>query len=509
MAKAVASLAALSIYHANGAAISSTVYQDVSFSPFGRPLSEAVGGFRLSGHSQILGDSIRLTEDKQAQSGTALAIHPAKDLGKTWRADVSVRISGNAVTLAGDGMAFWYTRSPIAAGRALGGQQTWTGLGLFIDTYNNNPDQHSLQHPYISVMLNDGTVVHEHDGSGTHTTLHAPAGCSAQVRQMGMGQRITTIRLSYDGYSRRLVGKHTSGSQPGEYMSKPDEEWTPCFDLTLEEGLDSVIRPGYFFGLSSSTGDLADNHDVISLLVYGEENASEADVAEEVKAAWAQYKAEGRLDPRPVGENVVAASADTDNSGAVAANDGLPAAGPAVDQQHAGDEPGAPPHQHDEPANDGAVASSDPHAGDDANAPAHEHEPEGSTFGSSSGAADAEAAAAIEAGKAAAASVLTANDGSGHDHNHQASAGQDEQEHRMLEAGASMPNPAHEQQQQQQLQAEQESQSAQNRQKLDADELNSAIQDATVIRYLRTRIEESSRGIGGITKQMDTRIDGG
>ena len=88
--------------------------------------------------------------------------------------------------------------------------------------------------------------------------------------------------MEYDAAARRLTARHVSAAGPMEYAAKGEHEWTACFEVN---GVD--LPPGYFVGLSASTGDLSDNHDLLSLLVYGEEGAAERDVADDVRAGWA------------------------------------------------------------------------------------------------------------------------------------------------------------------------------------------------------------------------------
>jgi len=42
-----------------------------------------------------------------------------------------------------------------------------------------------------------------------------------------------------------------------------EREWKPCFMVK-----DIDLPTGYYFGASAATGDLADNHDIISIKVY-------------------------------------------------------------------------------------------------------------------------------------------------------------------------------------------------------------------------------------------------
>jgi len=126
-----------------------------------RPLAEALSRLRLQGTAAALADgagaagaALRLTEDRQGQAGRASFARPAARQGRAWRAELTFRISGEGQTLAGDGLALWYTRAPIvfeadrgASMAALGGPDgPFTGMALFIDSKytHQNPTRRPL-----------------------------------------------------------------------------------------------------------------------------------------------------------------------------------------------------------------------------------------------------------------------------------------------------------------------------------------------------------------------------
>ena len=49
-----------------------------------------------------------------------------------------------------------------------------------------------------------------------------------------------------------------------------DREWKPCFEV---EGV--KLPTGYFIGFSAATGDLSDNHDVLTVKFYELEGPSQ------------------------------------------------------------------------------------------------------------------------------------------------------------------------------------------------------------------------------------------
>ena len=95
-------------------------------------------------------------------------------------------------------------------------------------------------------MVNNGTLHYDHDRDGTHTQL---AGCEAKFRNLDHETYIA-IRYENDKLSVSIDIDNKSG-------------WKPCFTV------DGVKLPtGYFFGMSATTGDLSDSHDIISVKFY-------------------------------------------------------------------------------------------------------------------------------------------------------------------------------------------------------------------------------------------------
>ncbi|XP_072029842.1 vesicular integral-membrane protein VIP36-like isoform X2 [Amphiura filiformis] len=198
----------------------------------------------IIGNTMITNSYIRLTPDKQSRSGSIWNKVPLRV--PNWEMHCHFKVHGQGKSLYGDGFALWYTKDRMRAGDVFGNQDYHTGLGIYFDTYSNHNGPHNHAHPYISAQINNGTLHYDHDRDGTHTEL---AGCPAQFRNK---QYETQIAIRY--YKQRLT-----------IMTDVDgkSEWKPCLDV------DGVRLPtGYFFGASAATGELADNHDIVSVKVY-------------------------------------------------------------------------------------------------------------------------------------------------------------------------------------------------------------------------------------------------
>jgi len=165
---------------------------------------------------------------------------------RDWELHVHFKVHGKGTELFGDGFAIWYTKERLELGPVFGNRDYFVGLAIFMDSYNNEQGKHNHGHPYISAMVNNGTLHYDHDRDGTHTEL---AGCEARFR--GTVQD-TYVAVRYE-HNRLTISIDIEGKNA----------WKPCF------AVDGVRLPtGYYFGASAATGELADNHDVYSLKLY-------------------------------------------------------------------------------------------------------------------------------------------------------------------------------------------------------------------------------------------------
>merc|ERR1719187_1681876 len=128
-------------------------------------------------------------------------------------------------------------------GPVFGSKDFFSGLVIIADTYSNHNGPHNHNHPYLSAMVNNGSQSYDHDRDGTHTMI---GGCEVKFRNM---KHETYIAIRYE--NDKLTVSHDLNNK---------RAWTPCFTV------DGVTLPtGYHFGVSATTGDLSDNHDIISI----------------------------------------------------------------------------------------------------------------------------------------------------------------------------------------------------------------------------------------------------
>uniref|UniRef100_A0A1I8EHN6 Intracellular lectin protein 2 n=2 Tax=Wuchereria bancrofti TaxID=6293 RepID=A0A1I8EHN6_WUCBA len=207
----------------------------------------------IQGTTIVTGQYVRLTADTQSVQGGIWNNVPVNV--RDWELHVNFAIHGSTGDLFGDGAAIWYVQDPAQAGPVFGSKDYFRGLGIFLDTYSNHNGPHGHGHPYISAMINNGSLHYDHDMDGTHTQLGGEhTGCEAKFRNK---QHQTQIMIRYVG---DVLSIYTDVLGTGQ--------WKECMSV------DGVQLPtGYHFGITAATGDLSDYHDIISVRMFEQEFA--------------------------------------------------------------------------------------------------------------------------------------------------------------------------------------------------------------------------------------------
>lgn len=196
------------------------------------------------GSTVATNDYVRLTPDQQSRKGGIWNNMPC--MLRHWELHVHFKVHGQGKDLFGDGFAIWYTRDRLELGPVFGNRDYFSGLAIFLDTYPNVGGEHGHGHPYISAMVNNGSLHYDHDRDGTHTEL---AGCVSSFRKI---EQEAYLAIRYE-MNKLTVSTDIEGKN----------SWLQCFSV------DGVRLPtGYYFGVSAATGDLTDNHDIVSLKLY-------------------------------------------------------------------------------------------------------------------------------------------------------------------------------------------------------------------------------------------------
>ncbi|XP_023650788.1 vesicular integral-membrane protein VIP36 [Paramormyrops kingsleyae] len=197
------------------------------------------------GSTLVTSQYVRLTPDERSKQGSIWNTVPC--FLKDWEMHVQFRVHGSGKkNLHGDGIALWYTKDRLRPGPIFGNQDHFVGLAVFLDTFRN--DQHGMDRsfPYISAMVNNGSQPYDHSKDGRPSEL---GGCSADIRNK-----------DHDTY---LAIRYSKGRLTVMIDVDDKNEWKECIDVA------GVRMPtGYYFGASAATGDLADDHDIISMKMY-------------------------------------------------------------------------------------------------------------------------------------------------------------------------------------------------------------------------------------------------
>ncbi|PAA89597.1 hypothetical protein BOX15_Mlig012728g1 [Macrostomum lignano] len=233
------------------------------------------GSWSLSGSAAISGDDfVQLTANRQSQQGAIVSRLPVHI--RHWEVRVHFRVHGPADGHCGDGFAFWYAdakgipgaRFPRGfPGPLFGGPSRFRGLAVLLDTYSNahGPEQGRF-HPYISAIVNNGSLEFSHDDDGEQKE---PAGCTVNFRNR---QGETHLAVRYVDDVLTVYTKVTDDEGDGWGGTSEPGIWRICFRVR------GVRLPTHLmFGLSAMTGELVDNHEILAAKVYEVESTLNPD----------------------------------------------------------------------------------------------------------------------------------------------------------------------------------------------------------------------------------------
>ncbi|EMC98632.1 hypothetical protein BAUCODRAFT_102996 [Baudoinia panamericana UAMH 10762] len=197
--------------------------------------------FDFGGTTVIRTDQyVRLTSQHSSRAGWIFSRVPLT--ATNWEIEVEFKIHGTG-SLYGDGMAMWVTKDRAEMGPVFGMKDKFEGLGLFFDTYKNN--RPGVVFPYVVAMVGDGQTQYDQANDGKANEL---AGCS--IRGIRNNENPTKAKITYFQDKQLTV----------DLLYKKEDEWTRCFEVPNVK-LPSVA----YLGFSAETGELSDNHDIISV----------------------------------------------------------------------------------------------------------------------------------------------------------------------------------------------------------------------------------------------------
>ncbi|KAG9489554.1 hypothetical protein GDO78_005497 [Eleutherodactylus coqui] len=162
-----------------------------------------------------------------------------------WEVEMSIRIFGHG-RVGAEGLAFWYTRAKGELGTVYGSADLWDGVAIIFDTFDHDSKGNN---PAIVIVGNNGKLQYDHLRDGSSQSLGS---CVENFRNT-----IRPFRVKITYYKRTLRVYVQIGFSPG------DRAYELCAEVP-----NMVIPSTGYFGISAATSALADDHDVLSFMVY-------------------------------------------------------------------------------------------------------------------------------------------------------------------------------------------------------------------------------------------------
>ncbi|CAH0482316.1 unnamed protein product [Peronospora belbahrii] len=216
------------------------------------------------GVTEVKKNFIRLTTDRQNKRGY---IWSKNLIGKKELSTViTYRIHGQSQRWFGDGIGLWFTQEPVwKIGDNHGFTDKYYGFGIILDTFHNL--EHRGGHKDVTIQVNDGQK--QLDDLNDENKI----GCDAAFRYHSNNANFDPV------YSSSRIRVKINGKQFDVNIdSNNSGEWMECYKGTLPFEDDWLSRAT--FGITASTGALADNHDILSIRSFDNANDSGLGIAD-------------------------------------------------------------------------------------------------------------------------------------------------------------------------------------------------------------------------------------
>lgn len=142
--------------------------------------------------------------------------------------------------------AFWYISTPGKAGDVFGNHNQWDGLGIMLDSFDND---NRANNPYVSVILSNGDKIYNKGADGMGQEV---GGCQYNFRNP---RDSIVMDVRYQNKKLSVSFGHRS------------DELKNFYKCLHEVYIGDLPSPGYF-GITAETGGVVDVHDVKSLNVF-------------------------------------------------------------------------------------------------------------------------------------------------------------------------------------------------------------------------------------------------
>lgn len=240
--------------------LAATEAEDLSFAaPFDAVAAsgdrQVSAQWRAHGDAAVHRNFARLTPDRQSRAGALWSVDGLDADEATL--ELAFRISGQGKQFFGDGLALWLSDNVnYRAGAFHGADPTFAGVVVVADTFRN--DEHAAAHRDLSLIISDGT-------RGAAELTGDAAGCAARVRYHENRGDFSVDRSSGVRLTVVAAGKGLNATLEVDALN--DGAWAPCASAALPPVLDAAWLRRARVGVTAATGQLADNHDVLSLAV--------------------------------------------------------------------------------------------------------------------------------------------------------------------------------------------------------------------------------------------------
>ena len=207
--------------------------------------------WRTSGTAEVMKNFIRLTPDRQSKRGS---VWTKKKMGSNSLATtIKFRISGQGKNFYGDGVGVWFSDTAFwSEGDLHGGQESFKGLAIVFDTFKNTESLST--HRDVTVLVNDGQKSYE-------LLKENVQGCNTNPQARYHNERADF--QATDASRALIIIQGTKLSI--QVDARNNGEWQDCVDQYQMPELASDWLFDSYMGLTASTGQLGDNHDIISV----------------------------------------------------------------------------------------------------------------------------------------------------------------------------------------------------------------------------------------------------